>query len=578
MLCLSITQNSLAAVGAACQWDVATTGDDNNGGGFVHSPYTAAPAAPTCTLQTGGTISPGTYYCVITYTDAYGASVASPETSFTVTNSTNDSVLVTSPAASGLCRTYQVYMGTVSGGPYWYVASTNIGTDTTRNATPPTSGAQPCGIDYSQQDSAQLTGTDLACADHTTPYWSITSATGGFTPAMVGNLVQITTTGAGAHFVVGFYQITQFISTNEISVDRDPTDGTNETAGTFYVGGRLATIDKAVDQAVALDGNRFHVKSGTYNEMPTPGDSGGSYGHQRIYLLGYKTSHYDTCNDNDRPLIDGQSTRDHCLAMNTRQNWVVANFRFSGATDNNVDSESGGVNEYINCKSTNAGAGGWGFTSPGSGNRNYWVNCESASNSGKGHDNDAGGSYALLYRCNFHDNAEYAIISASPTIIFQSIFDSNGGDGAFIYNPVILDSVFYGNTGDGIGFTGNSGTPNIFMNNIIMNNGGYGINRDNGCNSWFGGVPLTQNNIFYNNTAGAGYNIILDNTQLTNNPLFTNATAGDFTFTSNSPALAAGYPQTPNGLTGDYQFNIGIDQDDNAAGGGGVSDIFGWIE
>src|SRR3954462_191554 len=79
------------------------------------------------------------------------------------------------------------------------------------NRTPGTS------VDYSQQDSAQLTLTDLAAASTST---TLTSATGGFTAAMVGSILQI---ASGTNAVVGFYEITVYTSSTQVTLDRTPT-------------------------------------------------------------------------------------------------------------------------------------------------------------------------------------------------------------------------------------------------------------------------------------------------------------------------------------------------------------------
>src|SRR3990167_5264823 len=123
------------------------------------------------------------------------------------------------------------------------------------------------GTDYSQQDAAQLTGTDLTCTAAST---TITSATGGFTSIMVGNFIHLTAlTGTGA--IVGWYEIVTFTDTNNVIVDRTPTNGVNNiTAGTFYVGGALSLAtagaagdDDVFELAAAGGGNTFHIKSGT---------------------------------------------------------------------------------------------------------------------------------------------------------------------------------------------------------------------------------------------------------------------------------------------------------------------------
>jgi len=63
----------------------------------------------------------------------------------------------------------------------------------------------------------------------------------------------------------------------------------------------------------------------------------------------------------------------------------------------------------------------------------------------------------------------------------------------------------------------------------------------------------------------------LDSTNLTSDPSFTDAPNKDFTIGSSSPLLNAGFDFTKIGLVGAYRNNIGLDQDDNAAGGGSAT-------
>lgn len=89
--------------------------------------------------------------------------------------------------------------------------------------------------DYSDRATPILTVTDAAC---TTGGVIVTSATGGFTAAMVGSVVYL----EGTHFVSGWYEIKTYTDTNTITVDRDPTDGSNASSGTLRVGGALQCV------------------------------------------------------------------------------------------------------------------------------------------------------------------------------------------------------------------------------------------------------------------------------------------------------------------------------------------------
>ena len=85
-------------------------------------------------------------------------------------------------------------------------------------------------VDYSQQNSAELTLTDIATDGAGT---GVSSVTGGFTDAMVGNGIYLT----GGSVTASWYQITAYIDTNNITIDRSV--GLNKTGVTGNIGGAL---------------------------------------------------------------------------------------------------------------------------------------------------------------------------------------------------------------------------------------------------------------------------------------------------------------------------------------------------
>ena len=103
------------------------------------------------------------------------------------------------------------------------------------------------GVDYSQQNSAQLSLTDVVTNGTTT----VTSATGGFTSAMKGNGINI----AGM-----VYQITAVGSSISITIDRTATAATGQTG---KVGGACGSPGYVSGQMVA--GNTKYVQNGTYS-------------------------------------------------------------------------------------------------------------------------------------------------------------------------------------------------------------------------------------------------------------------------------------------------------------------------
>lgn len=102
------------------------------------------------------------------------------------------------------------------------------------------------GTDYSQQDAAQLTVTDAAATGTT----NLSSATGGFTAAMIGNIVNVV--GQGRR------QITAFVDTNNVTCDAAWGTFSGATAN---VGGAIATPGTiggtvVADNKVYLKGNQ----------------------------------------------------------------------------------------------------------------------------------------------------------------------------------------------------------------------------------------------------------------------------------------------------------------------------------
>lgn len=155
------------------------------------------------------------------------------------------------------------------------------------------------GTDYTQQDAAQLSLTDLATsgAGSTT----LTSVTGGFTAAMVGNAINIT---SGTNFDVGadatsVYWITGYTNSNTVTVDRTPTGGGAGSAGVGKVGGARASIGGAM--ANAASGQRVYVKGGTYTvgsgTVNTHGNAvkppAGSATYGTTTVIGYGTTRGD---------------------------------------------------------------------------------------------------------------------------------------------------------------------------------------------------------------------------------------------------------------------------------------------
>lgn len=168
------------------------------------------------------------------------------------------------------------------------------------------------GTDYTLQDTAQLSLTDLAC---TTGGVILTSATGGFTAAMIGNLIHINT---GTNFVVGFYEIVGHTDTNTITLDRDPTSGGNGSSGEGKVGGALASLGMVgwawtqtgsdSNTTIANTHTVFVKYSATsYTMDNTVNASGGAIilaANRSCYIIGYDDDRSIECQPINRPYIN----------------------------------------------------------------------------------------------------------------------------------------------------------------------------------------------------------------------------------------------------------------------------------
>jgi hypothetical protein len=109
--------------------------------------------------------------------------------------------------------------------------------------------------------------TDGACADHSASTYTFTSASSAFDNDDVGARIRISTTGDTEHFVEGDYVINSVNSGTSVELTSDPTDGTDETGGTFAI----------IHGAINGDGNlarigRIGVKKNPVHPVDLAGD------------------------------------------------------------------------------------------------------------------------------------------------------------------------------------------------------------------------------------------------------------------------------------------------------------------
>lgn len=370
------------------------------------------------------------------------------------------------------------------------------------------------GTDYSQQNSPQLSVTDAACTGTTT----ITSATGGFTSAMIGNLIYLS---SGP----GWYQITGHTDTNTITIDRN---GPNASGMTANVGGALSSLKTAIDNGVS--GNYFWIPgsdtvtvSSAINFDHTTQYTGFGY----FYVCGYTTTHGDTVTEANRPVIQATAA----ISIFSGDNYCGPYFRnlvFDGnSTGTYAITYGAWAYSFLTAECCEFKR----FTSHGIYNVSavFLFRCSLHDNGGSGIGDYGGNCYA--WACHAYNNAGHGFGKQGGRYV-NCVASNNGGHGFFIYgngaNLELYNCTAGGNTGYGIVADGGTCTVSTY-NCISSNNGGYGIqnaiaiyncaygnNTSGNVNGLYGAsignitlsadpfVNLAGNNLALNNTAGGG--------------------------------------------------------------------------
>lgn len=413
------------------------------------------------------------------------------------------------------------------------------------------------GTDYTNQDAAQLSLTDIATGGIGST--ALSSATGGFTSAMVDNCIQLT---SGTNLVTGFYEITAFTDTNNVTIDRAADDGAaGVSAATGAVGGALDVFTDALLESLQA-GNQVWVKNdgtmviGTINLLADGNKA------SPIIVEGYNTSRGDNPTSSNRPTLNpGSST------FSFDDQWVIKNFivTTSVASGLKCDISCNVVNVKVTNSSASAGREAIQFL-----NESTAFEVELISDSGNG---ITLVNQAQIVNSYVHDCGQTGIVlssgngnSAIGNIVDSNVTGislSNNKDGHTVYGNTI-----YGNT---TGISSGTSNSNIIVNNIIDGNTtGASWTTEQGTNYF-------DYNI-WNNTTDVS-NVTKGDNAVTSDPLLTDpnnatSTSRDFGLGSGSPAINAAANHDNTGSIGGLKHNIGVDQDDVAAAGGAASFTF----
>jgi hypothetical protein len=362
------------------------------------------------------------------------------------------------------------------------------------------------GVDYSQQDAAQKTGTDLTM--HPTLNTRVQPVGAGVAAADVGNVIQIR---AGTGWTVGWYEITAQDGTYW-TLDRSPAAAGSANLGTYNMGGALSSPGK-LGEALANSNSRASgmicwIRSGTYTITTTTANvSNGRVSLPNATMLrveGYDSTRGDL---GTRPVISAGTQTSFTIFttngnFNNQQQFII-NLEFNGNSQTGVrgyisgnaykdrvwrcraknclNSGFSGPGEFVECiaESCNIGftlTSQWSscygcvaFSSTSDGFQTatqvgtFLINCLSYSNSGKGF-NTAGGFPISFYNCVAHANTSdgFDFQTYGINCAINCLATSNGGLGFNLSNrdTFLLNCAGRSNT------SGNVDTTTVpFVNN-----------------------------------------------------------------------------------------------------------------
>tara|TARA_Y100000034_G_scaffold129727_1_gene186738 strand:- start:764 stop:2029 length:1266 start_codon:yes stop_codon:yes gene_type:complete len=335
------------------------------------------------------------------------------------------------------------------------------------------------GTDYSQQDAAQLQLTDLATSG--IGVTTLTSATGGFTSAMIGNYIQIR---SGTNVTAGWYRMTAHTDTNTVTLDRAPDDGVGGiSGGSGDLGGAIdLPLDAWAETVVA--GNKAWIKAGTYTLTENiDTDTDGSL-TAPIVVEGYNTTRGDEPTGTNRPLIAAGA---YFWRGYLAHYWHFYHLRGTGTANAGAPFELGNYSRAVNVKCENSSGTSNRIACRLEGKSSTVYNCELISTNGyacASNDHDV-----KMIACVLRDSA-YGFRHAgnyASAIVLNCVIDTCTTGLDFASGQVaqiVMGCVIYNST-TGI-LVDSSNIACTFLNNIITGctTGASDTSSDNVGNLW----------------------------------------------------------------------------------------------
>lgn len=439
------------------------------------------------------------------------------------------------------------------------------------------------GTDFSQQNAAQFALSGIASVGAGDTILSAAAAT-----TMVGNTANVI---SGTNFTTGLFQVLSVVAGVSITFSTNNSGASICTgvgaSGVINIGGAFATLAAALVGHRA--GNKIFIKAtGTLQTAATHNMVNGvtpARNQPPNQIIGYTS----TRGDGGRATIQLITNTSLTALADNVGGWFFKNLLI----DCNSLGTSKGIRAYVfgmvyNCKVINFTSGGIDCSAS-----TYTVVRGNEVTAGAGSYGIDAGNYTIIFGNWVHDNACTGITGQIiQTVMFNLLTNNTGGtsDGISFTSSQgarIIGNTCYGNGRHGI----NYGQPyiaagTVIINNILVNNGGYGILGGDSAGSE--AEPQYDGNALFNNTSGdrrfmddtGGTNPIngvspytnVHDVTLSGDP-FTNAAGDDYTLNNTAGAgaacRAAGYPGTlPGGLIG--YLDMGVLQHQDAGGSSGL--------
>lgn len=422
------------------------------------------------------------------------------------------------------------------------------------------------GTDFSQQNAAQYTFTDLVIGATTT---NVISVSHSFVAADVGNCMQIS---AGTGFTKGIYEIVS-VAAGVATLDRSAGVAAS-SGGTYAVGGALDSTTSILTRlglnsaSQGTSGNTIYLKA-TGNLVYTATQA--NFDVTNFMLIGYTTTRGD---GGQATITTATNSVILFQVNNTGQQWMFQNIIFTSTATTRLAAVDDNANTtdylyFYNCTfngvlsavHTTAQAHNVVFIN------SIIENCTSSTAAinltaialhvygTKIHDNTGDG-----VRINGTSNAGVSGLAWFVSSVIKSNggrgisnigdLQGNGAVGLFVDNCAVINNV-----GDGINSQGtgtNFGQLVGVSNTIIDSNGGFGVNVAPPGNLASGTFAMNYgfSNFYRANTSGArnNFSVLPGDITGTADP-FTNRAAGDFSLNTTAGGGAAcrnaGWPGSP---------------------------------